>query len=64
MSVVINQLKGRISREAGFPVWQKSFHDHVIRDRQDHQRIWEYIDNNPLRWEDDCFYIDIQEDKA
>ena len=37
-------------------VWQTSFHDHVIRNQADYQRIWEYIYTNPARWMDDCFY--------
>ena len=36
-------------------IWQKSFHDHVIRNEQDYQEIWKYIDENPLKWEGDCF---------
>ena len=39
-------------------LWQKSFHDHIIRGEKDYQQIWEYIDTNPLKWELDCFYND------
>jgi REP element-mobilizing transposase RayT len=37
-------------------VWQASFHDHVIRNRADYERIWLYIDANPQNWEKDCFF--------
>ena len=37
-------------------IWQTSFHDHIIRDEQDYRKISEYIQNNPARWEPDCFY--------
>ena len=37
-------------------LFQQSFHDHIIRDEKDYQKIWEYIDTNPLKWELDCFY--------
>ena len=37
-------------------VFQKSFHDHVIRGREDYEMIWKYIDSNPRRWREDCFY--------
>ena len=37
-------------------LFQKSFHDHIIRSEKDYQEIWEYIDTNPLKWELDCFY--------
>ena len=37
--------------------WQRSYHDHIIRDEDDYRRIWQYIDQNPARWQDDCYYI-------
>jgi REP element-mobilizing transposase RayT len=37
-------------------IWQTSFHDHIIRGEKDYKEIWEYIDENPSRWEADCFY--------
>lgn len=57
ISKIVQQLKGIVTKQIGFSVWQKLFHDHVIRGEQDYLKIWEYIDNNPLRWEDDCFFI-------
>jgi putative transposase len=38
-------------------VWQRSYHDHIIRNEQEYQTIWEYIDTNPLKWELDRYYI-------
>jgi REP element-mobilizing transposase RayT len=38
-------------------IWQRSFHDHVIRDRQDYETIANYIYENPRLWQDDCFYV-------
>ena len=37
-------------------VWQRSFHDHIIRNQKDYERIWLYIHGNPQRWDEDCFY--------
>lgn len=37
-------------------IWQRSFHDHIIRCQRDYDEIWQYIDENPLRWELDCYY--------
>jgi len=56
ISRVIQQFKGSISKRIGIPVWQRSFHDHIIRDEHDYLSIWQYIDTNPLTWENDCFY--------
>ncbi len=38
-------------------VWQRSFHDHILRNERGYHRVWEYIDTNPQKWEQDCFYI-------
>jgi len=56
ISTVINQMKGYATKQIGYSIWQKSFHDHIIRNEQDYIRIAEYIDNNPINWEKDCFY--------
>lgn len=37
-------------------LWQESFYDEVIRNREHYNNIWQYIDTNPLKWEEDCFY--------
>ena len=38
-------------------VWQRSFHDHVVRGEKDYLEIWNYIEGNPSKWEEDCFYV-------
>ena len=40
------------------PLWQRSFHDHIIRNEQDYREIWNYIDGNPGKWADDFLYPD------
>ena len=37
--------------------WQTRFHDRIIRNQKEYQRIAEYIVNNPSRWTDDQFYV-------
>lgn len=53
----VSTFKRFCSKEIGENVFQRSYHDHVIRNQQDFQKIWEYIDNNPKQWELDCFYV-------
>ena len=36
--------------------WQRSFHDHIIRDEMGYENICHYIDTNPERWNEDKFY--------
>ena len=31
-------------------VWQGRYYDHVIRNQQDYDEIWQYIENNPRKW--------------
>lgn len=47
---IIGQYKSGVSRKCGRPVWQRSYYDHIIRNRHDFEEIWQYIDRNPLQW--------------
>ncbi|MBO5496625.1 MAG: hypothetical protein J5967_04410, partial [Oscillospiraceae bacterium] len=53
---VISALKRLVNREAGTNIWQRSYYDHVIRGEADYREIWTYIDTNPARWAEDCYY--------
>lgn len=55
---VIGQMKRWASMRAGSALWQKSYHEHVIRNKKDYQEIWEYIEKNPARWVEDRYYIE------
>ena len=37
-------------------VWQRSFHEHIVRGEKDYREIWEYIDSNPAKWSEDRYY--------
>jgi len=34
-------------------IWQRNYHEHIIRNETDFNNIWNYIDTNPLHWQDD-----------
>ena len=57
ISTVVRLMKGTVSKQAGFAVWQKGFYDHVIRNDKDYREIWNYIERNPSKWVEDKFYI-------
>jgi putative transposase len=40
----------------GVSHWQERFHDHIIRDEAEYNRIRNYIINNPKNWDKDCFF--------
>ena len=58
IETIIRSFKTMVTKEIGCSIWQRSYHDHIIRGEKDYQKIWEYIDTNPLKWESDCFYND------
>ena len=47
---VVTWFKRFTNKSAGFDLWQRSYHDHVIRDEQDYLNICQYIADNPMRW--------------
>ena len=47
---IIGQYKSGVSRKCKRPLWQQSYHDHIIRNQLDFEETWKYIDNNPLQW--------------
>ena len=44
----VNRHRGR----PGVPIWQRGFHDRIIRDDDEWVRIARYIDDNPRQWRD------------
>ncbi len=32
-------------------IWQRNYYEHVIRDEKDYNEKWQYIEENPMRWE-------------
>ena len=54
----VSTFKRLCNREIGTNIWQRSYHDHIIRGQSDFDMIWQYIDTNPIRWEQDCFYTE------
>ena len=57
ISVVVQQMKGFVTKQLGSSIWQKLFHDHVIRSEESYSKIWNYIVGNPMKWTEDCFYL-------
>ena len=61
LTTVIGLYKSQVTKEIhrmkpNLTVWQRSFHDHVIRSQKTYEKIWNYIDGNPSKWEEDCFF--------
>ena len=53
----VSTFKRFCHRDFGEVIFQRSYHDHVIRGDGDYLKIWQYIDSNPAKWREDCFYM-------
>ena len=63
VSQIVGQFKIGVTKEIrqnnpNMEIWQRSYHDHIIRNQKSYENIWLYIDGNPQCWDKDCFYIE------
>jgi len=63
LATFVAQLKATATRRInalrdtpGTRVWQRGYHEHVIRGEEDYHRIQAYIDDNPRRWPEDEYH--------
>ncbi|MDO9528111.1 MAG: transposase [Syntrophales bacterium] len=38
-------------------LWQRNYYEHIIRDEESCYQISEYIQTNPMKWQDDKYYV-------
>ena len=58
---VVNGYKSNVTRHIrqivpGMQVWQRQYHDHIIRNETALNHIRQYVQTNPQRWQADTFY--------
>lgn len=63
ISKIVGYIKMNVSKELNNEccqdkIWQRLYHDHIIRDKQDYEKISRYIYENPLQWEYDRFFTE------
>ncbi|MBN1930718.1 MAG: transposase [Desulfobacterales bacterium] len=39
-------------------LWQRNYYEHIIRNERSNCQISEYIQSNPLKWQDDTYYAE------
>ena len=54
----VSTFKRFCHKETKKKIFQRSYHDHVIRGERDYLKIWEYIEGNPSKWREDCFFTE------
>lgn len=65
LGTIIGHYKAAVSRRSNgiMPdscprIWQRNYHEHIVRNEQTLNDIRRYIIENPARWEEDSFYIE------
>jgi len=38
-------------------LWQRNYYEHIIRNEKSYFQIAQYIRNNPLKWQNDKYYV-------
>lgn len=56
---VVRGFKIGVTKQMGFSPWQRNYYEHIIRNDESYQNIVRYMAQNPLKWEEDCFYFGI-----
>ena len=53
----MNSSKRIHQKHPDMDIFQRSYHEHVIRVEADYREIWSYIDSNPAKWAEDRYYM-------
>ena len=53
----VGTLKRFVNRRSGRQMFQRSYYDHIVRDEKDYLARWKYIDDNPIKWQEDSLYV-------
>ena len=56
---VVRGFKIGVTKQMGFSPCQRNYYEHIIRNDESYQNIVQYMAQNPLKWEEDCFYFGI-----
>ncbi len=64
LGAIIGQYKIAVTRRAkssrinyGQNIWQRNYHEHIVRNDKTLNDIRRYIIENPARWQDDSLYV-------
>ena len=56
LQTIVRSFKTMVTRQIGTSVWQDSFYEHIVRSEASYLEIWKYIDENPIKWQEDKYY--------
>ncbi|MBW4473695.1 MAG: transposase [Stenomitos rutilans HA7619-LM2] len=48
-----------LRKAPGTPAWQRNYYEHIVRNEASLQYLRQYIQNNPLSWQEDQLHPDV-----
>ncbi len=55
VGAIVRGFKSAVTKQIGFPIWQRNYYEHIIRNAHALVKISNYIRNNPAQWDKDMF---------
>ena len=55
LGAIVRGFKSAVTKQIGFPIWQRNYHEHIIRNTNAFTKNSNYIRNNPAQWHSDMF---------
>lgn len=52
----LNKKYNDLNNSKNMVLWQRNYYEHIIRDEDDFMKISQYIEENPAKWQDDCYF--------
>jgi len=53
VGAIVRGYKCSVSKQIGFPIWQRNYYECIIRTQKSYENISNYIQSNPSRWHSD-----------
>ena len=58
VGAIVRGYKSAVTKQLGYSIWQRNYYEHIIRNENAYQNIFDYIVNNPANWNEDEFYTE------
>ena len=49
IQTMVGSMKRWVSKQIGFPIWQKSFHDRILWNQEEYREVCQYVSENPMK---------------
>ena len=54
---IVFTFKRLTNKEINNKIWQRNYYEHIIRNEREYLEIIQYIQNNPLNWNKEKYFM-------